>query len=67
MEIVKGQSVPPNTGQKQNKSLNKTFEENEDVAKSKLGFYVPFNSQGHIGTVLRIATCGTRTHRGDSL
>ena len=33
MELVKGQSVPPNTGQKQNKSLNKTFEEIEDVAQ----------------------------------
>ena len=34
-------------------------------ANSKLGFYIQFKSQGHIGTVLSITTCGTQTHRGD--
>ena len=31
--------------------------------KSKLGFYVLFNSQDHIGQVLNIVICGNQTQR----
>ena len=30
-------------------------------------FFIPFNSQGHIGTGHQHYTCGTQTHRGDCL
>ena len=40
-----------------------------EATKSKLGFYVPFNSQGHIGTgPQHLPLVGVEpTHRGDSL
>ena len=64
MQSVKVRVVHPETAKSMIPSLELQTGHDPGIIgeKVKVGVSIPFNSQGHIGADLRIATCGSRTH-----